>query len=256
MKSNESLKEKIIKVRNNLESENIPIFPIPTILSTKNITITNPSDLIKYIEHTALKSETTIQDIIRLCHEAKENSFFGVCINPVYVSEAKKELENSNCLLISVVGFPLGMNLTQTKVEETKEVIEKGADEVDMVISIGLMKSREYKKVFEDIRGVVVAAKNKSVKVIIETCLLDEEEKIVASLLVKRAGASFVKTSTGFNKAGALVEDIKLIRASVGDDMGIKAAGGIRDFETAKAMIEAGANRLGCSASSKIVKGW
>lgn len=217
------------------------------------IIITKPLDLAPYIDHTNLKPEATKNDILKLCDEAKLYGFYGVCVNPIYVEEAKGQLKGSNCKVITVVGFPLGANLPIIKAEEAKKVINLGADEVDMVMAIGALKAGEQTYVLNDIESVVRAAAEVPVKVIIETALLTEEEQKIACELAVEAGASFVKTSTGFSLAGAKVEDVKLMRKVVGDKFGVKAAGGIRDFETAKAMIEAGANRLGCSASVSIV---
>ncbi len=216
-------------------------------------TIRKPLDLAPFIEHTLLKPEATRRDIIRLCEEAKRFHFRGVCVNPVFVKEAQKQLAGTDCSVITVVGFPLGANITATKVEETKHVIELGANEVDMVIPIGALKEHDYKTVYQDIRAVVEAAGSIPVKAIIETGLLEETEKIAACLLAERAGAAFVKTSTGFSGRGATVEDVKFMKAVVGKKIGIKAAGGIRDFQTARALVEAGATRLGCSASVAIV---
>ncbi|HHT9112264.1 MAG: deoxyribose-phosphate aldolase [Planctomycetes bacterium] len=215
--------------------------------------VQKPLDLAPLIEHTLLKPEATRRDVIRLCEEVIRFHFRGVCVNPVFVKEARKQLTGTDCSVITVVGFPLGANVTATKVEETRHVIELGANEVDMVISIGALKDGDYRTVWQDIRAVVEAAGLIPVKVIIETGLLDETEKIAACLLAKRAGAAFVKTSTGFSGRGATVEDVKLMKAVVGDGLGIKAAGGIRDFQTARALVEAGATRLGCSASVAIV---
>ena len=219
----------------------------------KTKTIQKPLDLATLIEHTLLKPEATRRDIIRLCEEAKRFHFRGVCVNPVFVNEAQKQLAVTDCSVITVVGFPLGANVTATKVEETKLVIELGANEVDMVISLGALKDGDYKTVCEEIRAVVEAAGQVPVKVIIEAGLLEEKEKIAACLLAERAGAVFVKTSTGFNVRGATVEDVKLMKVVVGDRLGIKAAGGIRDFQNARDLVEAGATRLGCSASIAIV---
>jgi deoxyribose-phosphate aldolase len=210
-------------------------------------------DLAPLIEHTVLKPEATRKDIERLCVEAKKFHFHGICVNPVLVKEARKQLTGTDCSVITVVGFPLGANITVTKVEETKHVMESGANEVDMVIQIGALKEGDYRAVWQEIRAVVEAAGSIPVKVIIETGLLEETEKIAACLLAERAGAAFVKTSTGFSVRGATVEDVKLMKAVVGDGLGIKAAGGIRDFQTARALVEAGAIRLGCSASVAIV---
>ncbi len=221
----------------------------------KSVVINAPSGLAPYIEHTLLNPDATRKDIIRLCNETKHHGFHGVCVNPIFVKDAHQKLKETNCLVVSVVGFPLGANLTSTKVEETKQVINLGASEIDMVIAIGALKEHDYKKVYEDIRGVVEAADQVLVKVIIEACLLEKSEKIAACLLALQGGAAFVKTSTGFNSKGATIEDVTLMRAVVKDRMGIKAAGGIRDFETARALLEAGANRLGCSKSIAIVTG-
>lgn len=210
-------------------------------------------DLAPLIEHTVLKPEATRKDIVRLCDEAKKFHFRGVCVNPVYVEEARRQLAGTGCVVVTVVGFPLGANVTATKVEETKHVVELGANEVDMVIPIGALKGSDYRAVYEDIRAVVEVAGAIPVKVIIETGLLEETEKISACLLAERAGAAFVKTSTGFSSRGAAVEDVKLMKAVVGKKLGIKAAGGIRDFQTARALVEAGATRLGCSALIVIV---
>ena len=215
--------------------------------------IQKPLDLSHLIEHTLLKPEATRKDILRLCDEAKQFRFRGVCINPVFVKEARKQLTGTDCSVITVVGFPLGANVTATKVEETKHVIELGANEVDMVIPIGALKDSDYRTVWLDILAVVEAAGSIPVKVIIETGLLEETEKIAACLLAERAGSAFVKTSTGFSIRGATVQDVKLMRTVVGNKIGIKAAGGIRDFQTARALVEAGSTRLGCSASIAIV---
>lgn len=215
--------------------------------------VQKPLDLAPLIEHTLLKPEATRRDILKLCDEAKRFHFHGVCVNPVFVKEAQKQLTGADCSVVTVVGFPLGANITATKVEETKHVIKLGANEVDMVIPIGALKEGDYRAVWQDIRAVVEAAGSIPVKAIIETGLLEETEKIVACLLAERAGAVFVKTSTGFSVRGATVEDVKLMKAVVGKKLGIKAAGGIRDFQTARALVEAGATRLGCSASVAIV---
>jgi deoxyribose-phosphate aldolase len=215
--------------------------------------VQRPLGLAPLIEHTLLKPEATRRDILRLCDEAKRFHFRGVCVNPVFVKEAQQQLAGTDCLVITVVGFPLGANVTAIKAEETKHVIKLWANEVDMVIALGALKEGDYRTVYQDIRAVVEAAGSIPVKVIIEAGLLDEAEKIEACLLAVRAGAAFVKTSTGFTACGATVEDVKLMRAIVGDRLGIKAAGGIRDFQTARALVEAGATRLGCSASVAIV---
>lgn len=215
--------------------------------------VQKPLDLTPLIEHSLLRPEATRSDILRLCDEARQFHFRGVCVNPVFVEEAQKQLAGTDCLVITVVGFPLGANLTATKVEETEQVLQQGASEVDMVIPLGALKEGDYRAVYQDIRAVVEAAGSIPVKGIIEAGLLGETEKIAACLLSIRAGAAFVKTSTGFTARGATVKDVKLIRAIVGDKLGIKAAGGIRDFQTARSLVAAGATRLGCSASVVIV---
>ncbi|MFH1283847.1 MAG: deoxyribose-phosphate aldolase [bacterium] len=216
--------------------------------------IEKASDISGFIDHTALKPQTNRRDIVQLCRQARKNNFYSVCVSPVYIEEAKKQLDCSNSLVVSVIDFPFGMSSRKNKVNEAKEVINLGADEIDMVIALGLLKGGEYRKVFEDIRSVVEVNETVPVKVIIETCLLEEEEKIIASLLAKKAGAAFVKTSTGFSSGGAKVKDIELIRKFVGKDMGVKASGGIINYKIAAAMLEAGANRLGCSASMDIIQ--
>lgn len=217
--------------------------------------INKPSDLAPYIEHTILKPEATRDQIVKLCKEAKEFGFKGVCVNPIYIEEAKKQLKGTDLIVNTVIGFPLGAGISRVKAEEVREAVKAGANELDMVIQVGLLKGKEYKLVYEDIKAVVEAAGPIPVKVILETCLLDESEKIAGCILAMRAGASFVKTATGFSKGGATIEDIRLMRAVVGGSLGVKASGGIRDYQTAKAMVEAAANRIGCSASVEIVKG-
>lgn len=208
------------------------------------------------IDHTLLKPDTTGEMIDKLCAEAKKYEFAAVCVNPYYVSRAKELLKDTNIKVATVIGFPLGANTKEVKAFETEDAIKNGADEVDMVINIGALKSEEYDVVIDDIKSVVKAANGKAiVKVIIETCLLTEEEKIMACKLAKEAGADYVKTSTGFSTGGATVEDVKLMKEIVGDSLKIKASGGIRDYKTAKAMIDAGASRIGASASIKIVEG-
>lgn len=208
------------------------------------------------IDHTLLKPEATKEMVQALCNEAKEYNFAAVCVNPYYVKTAKKILEGSEVKVATVVGFPLGANIKEIKAFEASKAIEDGADEVDMVINIGALKSKDYDIVREDIKAVVKAAKGKAiVKVIIETSLLTEDEKIRACELSREAGADFVKTSTGFSTGGATIADVQLMNKTIGEDLEIKASGGIRDYETAKAMIDAGATRIGASASINIVKG-
>lgn len=209
----------------------------------------------KLIDHTLLKPEATKAQIEKLCSEAKEYDFKSVCVNPYYVKYAKELLKGSDVLVCTVIGFPLGQNTTAIKVAETKDAIKNGADEIDMVINIGALKSKDEDYVLNEIKEIRNACKGNTLKVIIETCLLSDEEKITACKLSKEAGADFVKTSTGFSTHGATVEDVKLMRKTVGEDMGVKASGGIRDRETALKMVEAGATRLGVSAGVAIVKG-
>lgn len=206
------------------------------------------------IDHTILKANATIDQVKKLCEEAKQYMFASVCVNPSYVSLASELLKQSEVAVCTVIGFPLGATTTGIKVAETMEAIENGATEVDMVINIGALKSGKMDIVKEDIESVVAAARGKArVKVIIETCLLTDEEKIKACSIAKEAGADFVKTSTGFSTGGATIEDVRLMREVVGKEMGVKASGGIRDYETAIAMINAGADRLGTSSSIAIV---
>ncbi|QEK12436.1 deoxyribose-phosphate aldolase [Crassaminicella thermophila] len=209
-----------------------------------------------FIDHTILKPQATEEQIKQVCMEAKQYGFASVCVNPYYTSLVRKELEGTNVKTCVVVGFPLGATTKEVKAFETKQAIENGAQEIDMVINIGALKSKKYDVVKEDIKAVVDAAKGKAlVKVIIETCLLNEEEKVKICEISKEAGADFVKTSTGFSTGGATVEDIKLMRETVGADMGVKASGGVRTREDAEAVINAGANRIGASASIAIVEG-
>ncbi len=213
-------------------------------------------NLAKYIDHTLLKADAREQQIVKLCVEARENQFASVCVNPGYVPLASKELAGSGVKTCCVIGFPLGATTTESKVLETIDSIKKGAEEVDMVINVGQVKSGNWVYVKKDIEDVVTAARGKAlVKVIIETCLLTDEEKVKVCAIAKMAGADFVKTSTGFSTGGATVEDIRLMRQTVGPDMGVKASGGVRDYQTAMAMIEAGATRIGTSNGISIVAG-
>lgn len=210
----------------------------------------------RYIDHTLLKQESTQADIIQLCKEAKQYQFATVCVNPFWVKTAAEELKSSGVGVATVIGFPLGATSTFTKVAETRDAIASGATEVDMVINIGALKSKDEMAVYQDIRQIVRAANGQAlVKVIIETGFLTDEEKKRACMIAKEAGADFVKTSTGFGPGGATVEDIKLMRETVGPEIGVKASGGVRDFETAKAMIDAGATRIGASSGVAIAKG-
>lgn len=207
------------------------------------------------IDHTLLKADATKEMVEKLCKEAREYGFAAVCINPSYIKLSKELLKDSEVKVATVIGFPLGANIKEVKAFEAKNAIENGADEVDMVINIGALKSKDYNLVREDIEAVVDESKDRAiVKVIIETCLLTDEEKVMACKLAKEAGADFVKTSTGFSTGGATVEDVKLMKDTIGDDLRIKASGGVKDYEGAKAMIEAGASRIGASSSVAIVE--
>lgn len=214
-------------------------------------------ELNRYIDHTLLKQEATKEAIVQLCQEAKEYEFMSVCVQPTWVSTAKQELEDSKVKVCTVIGFPHGANTPETKAFETANAIANGADEVDMVINIGAVKSQNWELVKHDIDAVVIVAKEKGVltKVIIETCLLTDDEKVKVCEICKQVGADFVKTSTGFSTGGATVEDIELMRQTVGADMGVKASGGVRSKEDALAMINAGATRLGASSGVQICKG-
>ncbi len=215
-----------------------------------------PQDISKYIDHTLLKPEATPAEIEKLCNEAREYRFAAVCINPPYVKECADLLRGTDVKVAVVVGFPLGAHTTQAKVFETQQAIAEGATEIDMVINIGALKGKQYDLVRDDIRAIVDAAHRQGaeVKVIIEAALLTDEEKIKACELAKAAGADFVKTSTGFSTGGATVRDVELMRQTVGPEIGVKAAGGVRTLEQAEAMIRAGATRIGASAGVKIVQ--
>ncbi len=216
----------------------------------------SPEELARYIDHTLLKPDATEEQIRKLCREAIEHHFASVCVNPSYVALAARELEGTDIDVTSVVGFPLGATLTAVKEFETGAVIRDGAREIDMVINVGALKSGQDDLVREDIARVVGVAHGAGalVKVIIEAALLTDDEKVRACLLAKDAGADYVKTSTGFGPGGATIEDVRLMRETVGPGMGVKAAGGIRSAEKALAMIEAGATRIGASSGVKIVE--
>ena len=208
-----------------------------------------------YIDHTLLKQDATGQQIDQLCAEAAQYHFASVCVNPYYVPRCVKNLKGTDVKVCTVVGFPLGATTTETKAFETLQAIASGATEIDMVINVCALKSGHIKGVEQDIQALVAACEGKAIlKVIIETCLLTDEEKVLACQIAKRCGAHFVKTSTGFSTGGATVEDIALMRQTVGPDMGVKASGGIRDYAKAKAMVEAGATRIGASAGIAIVE--
>lgn len=212
-------------------------------------------EIAKYLDDTLLKADATPEQIVKICKEAKTYGCASVCVNSGYVPLVSKELAGSEVKTCCVIGFPLGACTSEAKAAETTDSIEKGANEVDMVINVGRAKAGEWDYVKSDIEAVIKAAAGKAlVKVIIETCLLTDEEKIKACQAAKEAGADFVKTSTGFSTGGAKVEDIRLMRETVGSDMGVKASGGVRDFEKAQAMIEAGATRIGTSSAAGIVE--
>ncbi|MCV9884905.1 deoxyribose-phosphate aldolase [Metabacillus halosaccharovorans] len=214
------------------------------------------SKIANMIDHTALKADTTRDVIEKLCQEATEYQFASVCVNPTWVETAAQLLKNSEVKVCTVIGFPLGANTPETKAFETMDAIEKGATEVDMVINIGALKDKNDDLILKDIKAVVDAANGKALtKVIIETSLLTEEEKVRACELSVKAGADFVKTSTGFSTGGATVEDISLMRKTVGPTIGVKASGGVRDTEGAEALIKAGATRIGASSGVAIIKG-
>jgi deoxyribose-phosphate aldolase len=210
----------------------------------------------KFIDHTALKADTSLHQIERLCSEAKEYDFFSVCVNSYYVKKAASMLSGSSVKVCTVVGFPLGASNMETKRFEAMKAISDGAKEIDMVINVSAIKSQDWQYVLDDMSSLaqVVHQQDGLLKVILETALLTDSEKRKACELALKAGVDFVKTSTGFSTAGATVDDIKLIRSLVGN-IGVKASGGIRDSETARMMIEAGASRLGTSASVEIIKG-
>lgn len=210
-------------------------------------------EIASYIDHMNLKPDTSNEDIEKLCEEAKEYGFKGVCVNPSHIELAASLLKGTDILPITVVGFPLGASGASAKAFEAKEAIGLGAEEIDMVINISALKAKDYETVYEDMSGVVQEAAPHPVKVILETCYLSNEEIIIACALAKVAKAAFVKTSTGFGKGGATIKDIQLMHKIVGSDMGVKASGGIRTKADAIKMIEAGANRLGTSCSVEIV---
>lgn len=210
----------------------------------------------KYIDHTLLKPESTDMDVQKVCLDAKKYNFKSVCINPGWVKYTADLLKDSDVETCTVIGFPLGANTSKVKAFEAEQAVKEGATEVDMVINIGALKSEDFALVYDDIKAVVDAVKGKAlVKVIIEACLLNDNEKVRACEAAKRAGADFVKTSTGFSTGGATIEDVKLMRKTVGEKMGVKASGGVRSIEDAKAMIEAGATRIGTSNGVAIVEG-
>lgn len=209
----------------------------------------------KFIDHTVLYADTDLGKVEKLCKEAKEYDFASVCVNSCWVKKCAELLKGTDVNVCTVVGFPLGAMSSDAKAFEAKKAIEDGATEIDMVLNVGYIKSGMLKEAEEDIRTVKNACGKVLLKVILETCLLTDEEKVTACKLAESAGADYVKTSTGFSKGGATVEDVKLMRATVGDRLGVKASGGIRDAATAEAMIKAGASRLGCSSGIAIMNG-
>ncbi len=226
--------------------QDLSVVPIPIV----------PSDVAHFVDHTLLKPEATAEQIDTLCDEAKEHSFFSVCVNSSWVSRAARNLQGSAVKVCAVVGFPLGAMSGRAKNFETRHAIEDGAREIDMVINVGVLKSKDFKAVEEDIKWVKRACtRNVILKVIIENALLTDDEKVLVCQIVKNAGADFVKTSTGFSHHGATVNDVMLMRRTVGKQMGVKAAGGVRSFEDAVDMVRAGATRIGTSSGVKIVQG-
>ncbi len=213
--------------------------------------------LAKMIDHTLLKADATPDQIAQLCYEARKYGFASVCINPTWVPLCAKLLQGSDVKVCTVIGFPLGATAPDVKVFETQNALHQGANEIDMVLNIGALKARDLELVARDIRGVVKTAHARGalVKVILETSLLNDEEKVLASLISKQAEADFVKTSTGFSTGGATVHDVTLMRRVIGPEMGVKASGGVRTYEEAEAMVKAGATRIGASAGIKIIQG-
>jgi deoxyribose-phosphate aldolase len=215
----------------------------------------SPKTLARFIDHTLLRPDATAKEIEHLCAEARELGFYGVCVNGTHVAQAYALLEDTAVNVCTVVGFPLGAMDTDAKRYETEVAIDNGAAEIDVVLNIGRLKDGDRNFVLRELRDVVEAADERPVKVILETALLSRDEKVLACQLVFDSGAKFVKTSTGFGSGGATVEDVKLLRQAVGEKFGVKASGGIRDVKTSLVMIEAGATRLGTSASVAILNG-
>ncbi len=225
--------------------------------SEKRKTDVDKKELAGMIDHTLLKPEAALSEIKQLCEEAKQHNFASVCVNPSYVSTCFDLLKSSNVKVCTVIGFPLGATTTQSKFYEAEEAIKNGAEELDMVINIGRLRDKDYDYVYNDLKTIADISKKYlcTSKVILETCLLTDDEKVAACLIAKEAGLDFVKTSTGFSKAGATVRDVALMKFVVGDKHRVKAAGGIRSYDDAAAMINAGADRLGASAGIKIISG-
>ncbi len=210
----------------------------------------------KLIDHTLLKQDATSEQIIKLCSEAKEYDFMSVCINPKFVATAAKELEASDVKVCTVIGFPLGANTKEVKVFEAKNAIENGADELDMVINVSDLKDKNYDAILEEIKAIKDIAGDRILKVILETCLLSDEEIVEACKIALKAGADFVKTSTGFSTGGARAEDVALMKQTVGDKMSVKASGGIRSLDDLNIMVENGASRIGASSGIAIMEGY
>lgn len=208
----------------------------------------------KYFDHTLLAANASKEEILKLCEEAKEYDFMSVCVNPYYIGVAKEALKGSDVKVCTVIGFPLGQMTTDAKIFEASDAVKKGADEVDMVINVAALKDKEYDYVKNEIHAIKTACNGKLLKVILECCYLSKDEIAIASRLAKEAGADFVKTSTGFGKGGATPEDVKIMRDTVGENMGVKAAGGIHSLDDFNAMVKSGANRIGCSHSIAIIK--
>lgn len=233
-------------------TERLEKTPLQPVVDVESLTA---EGLAALIDHTLLKPEATMEQILNLCREAMEYRFASVCVNPAWVPVCLEQLANTGVAVCSVVGFPLGASTTENKVIEAEELVSMGVKEIDMVLNIGKLKDKQYVYVFEEIQQVADICRKGIVKVILETCLLTREEIIAACILAKEAGAKFVKTSTGFNKSGAVAEDVSLMRRSVGREMGVKAAGGIRDTAAALDMLRAGADRIGSSAGPALVAG-
>lgn len=214
-----------------------------------------PAALARLIDHTLLRADATLADVLRHCDEARRYLFCAVCVNPVHVALVAQALHGSGVKTCSVVGFPLGATTSRSKALEAEHAVRNGAAEIDMVIQLGALRDRRWDEVLVDIAAVRAASAGKVLKVIIETCLLTDDEKRIACRLSAEAGADFVKTSTGFSSGGATVEDVMLMRAVVGDALGVKASGGVRDGEAARALVAAGANRIGASSGIALVTG-
>jgi len=249
-------KEVMRQLGNSQGIGTIPAQASSAISAANKFGIYSPKDMARYIDHTLLKPEAKAPAYDQLCKEAIEHQFFSVCVNSSWVPYVAKKLQGTKVKVCSVVGFPLGTMTSRSKAFETREAIEHGASEIDMVLAVGKLKAREYAYVEEDILAVRRATRSNTIlKVIIETSMLTQEEKVLACQLAKRAGANFVKTSTGFGGGGATVEDIALMKSVVGKDMEVKASGGVRDYDKAMAMIGAGATRIGAVSSVAIVTG-